>query len=109
MEADENDDYIHLPDRGIFRDRSKEFIDSEYGQYKRTLAQDLNRHAAVVLEGRTLDMDLGDIRTIAEALAKSKMASRMAVIEDLQTQNNLTFVPLLIKDPREYFHSQQAN
>ncbi|KAI3866666.1 hypothetical protein MKX03_034856 [Papaver bracteatum] len=128
MVADENDDYMHLPDRGIFRDGSKEFIDSEYGQYKRTLAQDLNRHAAVVLEGRTLDMDLGDTRTIAEALAKSKMsdlaaqisddkanhnrmerASRMAAIEDLQTQNNLTFVPLLIKDPREYFHSQQAN
>ncbi|KAI3977319.1 hypothetical protein MKX01_000232, partial [Papaver californicum] len=128
MEADEGDDYIHLPDHGIFRDGSKEFTDSEYEQYKRTLAQDLNRHAAVVLEGRTLDMELGDTRTLAEALAKSKKAelatqmsdekanhnrleraSRMAEIEDLQTPHNLPFAPLLIKDPREYFDSQQAN
>ncbi|KAI3923680.1 hypothetical protein MKW98_011310 [Papaver atlanticum] len=128
MEADEGDDYIHLPDHGIFRDGSKEFTDSEYEQYKRTLAQDLNRHAAVVLEGRTLDMELGDTRTVAEALAKSKKAdlatqmsdekanhnrseraSRMAEIEDLQTPNNLPFAPLHIKDPREYFDSQQAN
>ncbi|KAI3882427.1 hypothetical protein MKX03_013976 [Papaver bracteatum] len=128
MEADEGDDYIHLLDHGIFRDRSKEFIESEYEQYKRTLAQDLNRHAAVVLEGRTLDMGLGDTRTVAEALAKSKKvdfaaqisdekanhnrlerASQMAVIEDLQTPHNLPCAPLLIKDPREYFDSQQAN
>ncbi|KAI3968591.1 hypothetical protein MKW92_049179 [Papaver armeniacum] len=128
MEADENDDYMHLPGHGIFRDGSKEFIDSECKQYKRTLAQDLNRHGAVVLEGRTLDMDLGDTRTVAEALAKSKKsdlaaqisdekanqnrlvrASRMVLIEDLQTQNNLPFAPLLIKDPREYFHYRQAN
>ncbi|KAI3903705.1 hypothetical protein MKW98_032359 [Papaver atlanticum] len=117
MEADEGDDYIHLPDNGIFRDGCKE-----------TLAQDLNRHAAVVLEGRTLDMDLGDTRTVAEALAKSKKsdlaaqisdekanhnrlerASRMVVIEDLHTPHNLPFAPLLIKDPREYFDSQQVN
>ncbi|KAI3908153.1 hypothetical protein MKW98_029454 [Papaver atlanticum] len=112
----------------IFRDGSKKFTDSEYERYKRTLAQDLNRHAAVVLEGQTFDMDLGDTRTVAEALAKSKKsdlaaqisdenanhnrlerASRMAAIEDLQTQHNLPFAPLLIKDPREYFDSQQAN
>ncbi|KAI3973200.1 hypothetical protein MKW92_005959 [Papaver armeniacum] len=128
MEADEGDDYIHLLDHGIYRDGSKEFTDSEYDQYKRTLAQDLNRHAAVVLEGRTLDMGLGNTRTVAEALVKSKMAdfaaqisdekanhnrleraSRMAVIEDLQPPHNLPFAPLLIKDPREYFDSQQAN
>ncbi|KAI3871691.1 hypothetical protein MKW92_021748 [Papaver armeniacum] len=128
MEADENDDYMHLPGHGIFRDGSKVFIDSECKQYKRTLAQDLNRHGAVVLEGRTLDMDLGDTRTVAEALAKFKKsdlaaqisdekanqnrlerASRMVLIEDLQTQNNLPFAPLLINDPREYFYSRQAN
>ncbi|KAI3877867.1 hypothetical protein MKW92_017934 [Papaver armeniacum] len=128
MEADENDDYMHLPGHGIFRDGSKEFIDSECKQYKRTLAQDLNRHGAVVLEGRTLDMDPGDTRTVAEALAKSKKsdlaaqtsdeeadhnrlerASRMVVIEDLDTPHNLPFAPLLIKDPREYFDSQQVN
>ncbi|KAI3966335.1 hypothetical protein MKW92_027027 [Papaver armeniacum] len=111
MEADEGDDYIHLPDHGIFQ-----------------LAQDLNRHASVVLEGRTFDMDLGDTRTVAEALSKSKKsdlaaqisdekanhnhlerASRMVVIEDLHTPHNLPFTPLLIKDPMEYFDSQQAN
>ncbi|KAI3981108.1 hypothetical protein MKX01_032248 [Papaver californicum] len=81
----------------------REFTDSEYEQYKRTLAQDLNRHASVVLEGRTSDMELGDARTVAEALAMSKK------IEDLQTPHNLPFAHLLIKDPREYFDSQQAN
>ncbi|MCL7022975.1 hypothetical protein MKW94_004759, partial [Papaver nudicaule] len=35
-------------------------------------------------------------------------ASRMAEIEDLQTPHN-PFSPLLIKDPREYFNSQQDN
>ncbi|OVA05707.1 BSD [Macleaya cordata] len=128
MEADEGDDYIHLPDHGILRDGSKEITDTEYEQYRRTLAQDLNRHAAVVLEGRTLDVELGDTRTVAEALAKSKKAelateksddkanqerlervSRMAEIEDLQAPHNLPFAPLFIKDPREYFDSQQAN
>ncbi|KAI3842307.1 hypothetical protein MKW98_026097 [Papaver atlanticum] len=111
MEADEGDDYMHLLDHGIYRDGSKDFTDSEYEQYKRTLAQDLT------------DMQ----QTVAEALAKSKKAdlatqisdekanhnrleraSRMAEIEDLQTPHNLPFAPLLIKDPREYFGSQQA-
>ncbi|KAI3926323.1 hypothetical protein MKW92_016906 [Papaver armeniacum] len=128
MEADEGDDYIHLLDHGIYRDGSKEFTDSEYDQYKRTLAQDLNRHAAVVLEGRTLDMGLGDTRTVAEALAKSKMAdfaaqisdekanhnrleraSRMAVIEDLQPPHNLPFAPLLIQDPRTLGDTETIN
>ncbi|KAI3887969.1 hypothetical protein MKW92_036725 [Papaver armeniacum] len=124
MEADEGDDYIHLPDH----DGSKEFANSEYEKYNRTLAQDLNRHGAVVLEGRTLDMDSGDTRTVAESLSKYKKsdltaqisdekanhkrlkrAAQMVVIEDLHTPHNLPFAPLLIKDPREYFDSQQAN
>lgn len=95
---------------------------------KRTLLQDINRHAAVVLEGRTLDVELGDTRTVAEALARSKQAelatgssdenqnqerlervSRMTEIEDLQAPRSLPLAPLCIKDPREYFDSQQAN
>ncbi|KAF5179082.1 General transcription and dna repair factor iih subunit tfb1-1 [Thalictrum thalictroides] len=128
MEADQGDDYMHLPDHRIFRDGSKETIDTEYDEYKRTLAQNLNRHAAVVLEGRELDVELGDTRTVAEALSRYKQSeqatetsdenstlerlerlSRMTEIEDLQDSHNLPFASLCIKDPREYFDSQQAN
>ncbi|XP_010913638.1 general transcription and DNA repair factor IIH subunit TFB1-1 isoform X2 [Elaeis guineensis] len=127
MEADIGDDYIHLPDHGILRDGSKETADAENEFARRTLSQDLNRHAAVVLEGRALDVELGDTRTAAEALARSKQelsteisdektnqermekVSRMTEIEDLQAPCSLPFAPLCIKDPREYFDSQQAN
>ncbi|RWR91603.1 putative RNA polymerase II transcription factor B subunit 1-1 isoform X1 [Cinnamomum micranthum f. kanehirae] len=129
MEADEGDDYLHLPDHGILRDGIKERnTDVENELTKRTLLQDINRHAAVVLEGRTLDVELGDTRTVAEALARSKQAelatgssdenqnqerlervSRMTEIEDLQAPRSLPLAPLCIKDPREYFDSQQAN
>ncbi|XP_038974695.1 general transcription and DNA repair factor IIH subunit TFB1-1-like isoform X3 [Phoenix dactylifera] len=128
MEADLGDDYIHLPDHGILRDGSKETADAENELARRTLSQDLNRHATVVLEGRALDVELGDTRTAAEALARSKQAelctetsdektnqerlekvSRMTEIEDLQAPHSLPYAPLCIKDPREYFDSQQAN
>ncbi|KAF6141321.1 hypothetical protein GIB67_008498 [Kingdonia uniflora] len=114
---------------GIFRDGSKEAAaDSEYEQYRRSLSQDLNRHAAAVLEQSSLDVELGDTKTLAEALARSKQAelasetsdatanherskrvSQMAEIDDLQAPCNLPFAPLCIKDPREYFDSQQVN
>ncbi|XP_057983242.1 general transcription and DNA repair factor IIH subunit TFB1-1 isoform X2 [Malania oleifera] len=125
IEADQGDDYMHLPDHGII---SKEIIESEYDQYKRTLSQDLNRHSAVVLEGRALDVELRDTRTVAEALARSKQVElaneasdgsnsqerqektyRMAKIDDLQAPRELPFAPLFIKDPRDYFDSQQVN
>ncbi|XP_074591941.1 general transcription and DNA repair factor IIH subunit TFB1-1-like [Curcuma longa] len=127
MEADSSDDYIHLSDHGILRDGSKETIDSENDFARRTLAQDVNRHAAVVLEGRALDIELGDTRTVAEALARSKQASsadtpdenanlerqeraaRMTEIEDLQASRSLPYASLCIKDPREYFDFQQVN
>ncbi|KAL5725238.1 hypothetical protein ACHQM5_008402 [Ranunculus cassubicifolius] len=128
MEADVGDDYMHLPDHGILRDGTKENLDTEYNEYKRTLQQNLNRHAAVVLDGRSSDVPLGDTQTVAQALSRSKQAelatepseetarlarsqrvSRMAEIDDLQDTNNLPFAPLYIKDPREYFDSQQAN
>ncbi|GAB4850692.1 General transcription and DNA repair factor IIH subunit TFB1-1 [Ancistrocladus abbreviatus] len=128
MEADQGDDYTHLPDHGIPRDGSKEVSDSPYEQYKRNLLQDLNRHAAVVLEGRAVDVELGDTRSVAEALAKSKQIelaneatdmnsnqaqsdriSRMTEIEDLQAPHEPPLAPLCIKDPRDYFYSQQAN
>ncbi|KAG9448790.1 hypothetical protein H6P81_008755 [Aristolochia fimbriata] len=128
MAADVGDDYLHLPDHGILRDGIKESNDAEHEHYKRTLSQDLNRHAAVVLEGRTLDVELGDTRTVAEALARSKQGelsaeasddnaswrqservSRMTEIEDLQGPRGLPIASLCIKDPRDYFDSQQAN
>uniref|UniRef100_A0A6V7QSZ5 BSD domain-containing protein n=1 Tax=Ananas comosus var. bracteatus TaxID=296719 RepID=A0A6V7QSZ5_ANACO len=115
MEADVGDDYIHLPDHGIFRDGSKETMDADYEIARRTLSQDLNRHAAVVLEGRALDVELGDTRTVAEALARSKQesssdlpdenvnmerlakVSRMTKIDDLQAPRSLPYAPLCIK------------
>uniref|UniRef100_A0A7N0TZN6 BSD domain-containing protein n=1 Tax=Kalanchoe fedtschenkoi TaxID=63787 RepID=A0A7N0TZN6_KALFE len=128
MEADAGDDYIHLPDHGIFRESFQESSDTQYGQYKRSFAQDINRHAAVVLEGKATDVALGDTRAVAEALAKTKQVdlanevtgddadpdrirkiTRMTEIEDLQAAPEPPLAPLCIKDPREYFDSQQAN
>ncbi|ONK79246.1 uncharacterized protein A4U43_C01F4410 [Asparagus officinalis] len=127
MEADLGDDYLHLPDHGILRDGTKEVVDTDNELSKRSISQDLNRHAAVVLEGRPLDMELGDTRTVAEALARSRQAesnetsdenedlerlervSRMTEIEDLQGPQNLPYAPLCIKDPHEYFDCQLAN
>ncbi|KAK7343973.1 hypothetical protein VNO77_13137 [Canavalia gladiata] len=123
MEADQGDDYTHLPDHGIFRDGSKEISEAQNSMYKRTLLQDLNRQGAVVLEGKTLDMDMEHPRAVAEILARRKQESdgvieeeerrnrisQMTQIEDLQSQDNHSYAPLCIKDPRDYFDSQQAN
>lgn len=122
LEADLGDDYIHLPDHGIFRDGGKEITESHNEQCRRTLSQDLNRQGAVVLEGRTIDVDLEDPRTVAEALVRSRHAvegnekqigldriARMTAIEDLQAPHSYPFAPLCIKDPRDYFDAQQAN
>ncbi|KAJ3679186.1 hypothetical protein LUZ60_017197 [Juncus effusus] len=129
MEADIGDDYLHLPDHGILRDGYKEMAETESEVSKRSLSQDLNRHAAVVLEGRTLDVELGDTRAVAEALARSKQelsagdksdennvnierqerVSRMTEIDDLQAPHEPPYASLCIKDPREYFDAQQAN
>ncbi|XP_058208888.1 general transcription and DNA repair factor IIH subunit TFB1-1-like isoform X2 [Rhododendron vialii] len=134
MEADEGDDYIHLPDHGMSRDGSDNATDSQYDEYRRSLSQVLNRHGAVVLEGRSIDVESGDTRSVAEALARSKQVelangasdgmvnqerleriSQLAEIEDLQASRDLPLAPLFIKvclldqDPREYFDSQQAN
>ncbi|KAL5220995.1 hypothetical protein ABZP36_025708 [Zizania latifolia] len=127
MEADAGDDYIHLPGHGIIHDGSKETNDTDSDFARRTLSQDLNRHAAVVLEGRSSDVELTNTNTVAEALAKSKKelpsssasddsnherlakVARMTEIEDLQGPRSLPYAPLCIKDPREYFDSQQAN
>ncbi|EXB51046.1 hypothetical protein L484_023748 [Morus notabilis] len=122
MEADLGDDYTHLPDHGIFRDGTKEISETQHEQYMRTLSQDLNRQGAVVLEGRTVDVDLEDPRTVAEALVRSRQEldgdktqerldrlSRMTDIEDLREPLDHPFAPLCIKDPRDYFDAQQAN
>lgn len=43
---------LGMQDHGILRDGSKEAVDNESELARRTLSQDLNRHATVVLEGR---------------------------------------------------------
>ncbi|KAF2290126.1 hypothetical protein GH714_002930 [Hevea brasiliensis] len=118
MEADQGDDYTHLPDHGIVRDGSKEITDSQNEPYMRTLLQDLNRHSAVVLAGTAIDDEqLKDTQTVAEALIQSKQGhktaneeddgnasqeklnriSKMMEIEDLQGSNDLPLAPLCIK------------
>ncbi|GJN39652.1 hypothetical protein PR202_gb28784 [Eleusine coracana subsp. coracana] len=117
MVADAGDEYIHPQDHGT---------DSELAW--RTLSQDLNRHAAAVLEGRSLDTEIVDTKTVAEALAMSRKESYSSIasdhersikvahlteMEDLQVQQNIQYglliAPLFIKDPREYIYSHQAN
>ncbi|GAB2294286.1 hypothetical protein Dimus_028498 [Dionaea muscipula] len=77
---------------------------------------------------KTIDVELGDTQTVAEALARSKKielanegydthssqaqmerVSRMTEIEDLQATHDPPLAPLSIKDPRDYFYSQQTN
>ncbi|CAI9115680.1 OLC1v1016655C1 [Oldenlandia corymbosa var. corymbosa] len=128
MEADEGDDYTHLPDHGLSRGDEKEVLEPQYEPFKRSFSQYLNQHAAIVLQGRVVDVESGDTRSVAEALARTKQAelakdvsdvdmdharlervSRMAEIEDLQAPSEPPVAPLSIKDPRDYFDSQQAN
>ncbi|VAI75934.1 unnamed protein product [Triticum turgidum subsp. durum] len=115
MEADAGDDYIHLLDHGILRDGSRDTTDTDSELARRTLSQDLNRHAAVVLEGRSTDIESTDTKTVAEALARSKKepppssvaddasherlvkVARMTEIEDLQAPRSLPYAPLCIK------------
>uniref|UniRef100_A0A1J3DM19 Putative RNA polymerase II transcription factor B subunit 1-1 n=1 Tax=Noccaea caerulescens TaxID=107243 RepID=A0A1J3DM19_NOCCA len=128
MEADQGDDYTRLMGHGIQRDGTNDVVEPQNEQFKRSLLQDLNRHAAVVLEGRNIDVDSEDTRIVAEALARAKQVSkadgestkdanqerlarmsRAAEMEDLQAPQNFPLAPLSIKDPRDYFESQQGN
>jgi transcription initiation factor TFIIH subunit 1 len=131
-------------------------VEPQNDQFKRSLLQDLNRHAAVVLEGRSIDVESEDTRIVAEALTRVKQGmmfhsakqchafyssdlaihlyftpllvskadgettkdanqerlermSRVAGMEDLQAPQNFPLAPLSIKDPRDYFESQQGN
>lgn len=49
-----------MQDHGLSRDVSKDLTDSQYDLYKRSFLQDLNRHAAVVLEGRSVGDNLNN-------------------------------------------------
>ncbi|KAL6176387.1 hypothetical protein ACLB2K_053021 [Fragaria x ananassa] len=122
MEADQGDDYTHIPDHGIFRDGNKGMTEQQNEQYRRTLSQDLNRQGAVVLQGRNLGADPEDPRSIAEALMLSRedpsdsdaqkrldRITRMTEIDDLRESHDHPVAPLCIKDPRDYFDTQQAS
>ncbi|XP_042039898.1 general transcription and DNA repair factor IIH subunit TFB1-1-like isoform X2 [Salvia splendens] len=128
IEADKGDDYTHLPDHGLVRDETKDVLDPRYEPYRRSFSQDLNQHSAVVLQGRVVDAELTEPRDVAEALTRKMQAelsedklntnfekelsnrmSRSAELEDLQGPRDPAVAPLSIKDPRDYFDSQQAN
>ncbi|VVA21384.1 PREDICTED: general mRNAion factor IIH [Prunus dulcis] len=121
MEADQGDDYTHLPDHGIIF-----FRDVVYKR-RRTLSQDLNRQGAVVLQGRSIvEVDLEDTSSVAEAFnimrSREEEADKSGVqerfgriartteMEDVQEPHHLPVAQLLcMKDPRDYFDTQQAN
>lgn len=105
-------------DHGISCDGIKEVAESQshYDQYKRKLLQDVSRHAAVVLEGWSIDVELGDTRTVAKALARSRRVElaneglytnfnqeqlnrifRMIEIKDLQAPHEPPLAPLCIR------------
>uniref|UniRef100_A0A0D3CNV5 BSD domain-containing protein n=1 Tax=Brassica oleracea var. oleracea TaxID=109376 RepID=A0A0D3CNV5_BRAOL len=115
MVADQGDDYSHIMD----------LVEPQNDQFgRRSLSQDINRHSAAVLEGRCIDVESDDSRTIAEALTLAKQVSkatkdayqerleklsRAIVMEDLKEPQNFSFVPLsTFYDPRDYFESQQG-
>ncbi|BBN17383.1 transcription initiation factor TFIIH subunit 1 [Marchantia polymorpha subsp. ruderalis] len=128
MAADVGDDYTHLPGHGIYRDGTKEDVEYNTGAKVRSIMNDINRHAAVVLEGRPLDGLSGaeDTATVAHALALAQQAQAvsekaedaeqkrlerlrsMTVNEDLMGPQEAPHVPLCIQDPRKYFDSQAA-
>ncbi|KAE9456560.1 hypothetical protein C3L33_11489, partial [Rhododendron williamsianum] len=135
MEADEGDDYIHLPDHGMSRDGSDYATDSQYDEYRRnqvfaafsalfsrTFFANVDWDSAGGLFPRlcfvnsNTDVELGDTRSVAEALARSKQVelangasdgmvnqerleriSQLAEIEDLQASRDLPLAPLFIK------------
>ncbi|XP_020880089.1 probable RNA polymerase II transcription factor B subunit 1-3 isoform X2 [Arabidopsis lyrata subsp. lyrata] len=115
-------------DHGIQRYGTNDVVEPLNDQLRRSLLQDLNRHAAVVLEGRCIDVESEGTRIVAEALTRAKQVSkadgeitkdanqerleRMSLateMEDLQAPQNFPLAPLSIKDPRDYFESQQGN
>ncbi|KAL0697091.1 hypothetical protein Bca4012_064271 [Brassica carinata] len=61
MVVDQRDDYTHT-------------MNDKFG--RRSLLQDINRHSAAVLEGRCIDVESDDSRTIAEALTPAKQVSK---------------------------------
>ncbi|XP_010463493.1 PREDICTED: probable RNA polymerase II transcription factor B subunit 1-1 [Camelina sativa] len=110
MEADEGDDYSHLMDHGIQRDGTMDVVEPQNDQFKRSLLQDLNRHAAVVLEGRSIDVDSEDTRVVAEALTRVKqgLMFHLKIADSIQVFSSLTRTistakNIIGKNPRESF------
>eukprot|EP00271_Cylindrocystis_brebissonii_P008375 TRINITY_DN2258_c0_g1_i1.p1 TRINITY_DN2258_c0_g1~~TRINITY_DN2258_c0_g1_i1.p1 ORF type:complete len:674 (-),score=150.31 TRINITY_DN2258_c0_g1_i1:448-2469(-) len=134
MAADDADDYTSSGSHGILRDGAKEagsgFEATKKGS--RRIFREINRHAAVVLEGRFLDDDVSDAQTVAMALAAraredANQASGHGEAanpeEELRREDRLReatemddllgalpppVVPLRIQDPRRYFDNQTS-
>ncbi|ESQ30903.1 hypothetical protein EUTSA_v10011448mg [Eutrema salsugineum] len=108
----------HAGDDTLSMDQCMDVAEPHKDLFKRrSLAQDIDRHGAAVLEGRSIDVESEDSRIVAEALTRVKHASKAtkdaeqerlekmsrALMEDLQAPKNFAF------DPRDYFESQQGN
>eukprot|EP00897_Mesotaenium_endlicherianum_P003253 jgi/Mesen1/2956/ME000176S01996 len=128
------DDYDDLTStlggHGVWRDGTDEGpLAGEGSKRKRSVVAELNRHAAVVLEGRFLDDDEGDTKAVAEFMAarslqaaqddtggddaeaskaRAERARQMTEIDDLEKRKAPAHIPLRIQDPRKYFDAQAA-
>eukprot|EP00850_Spirogloea_muscicola_P004327 SM000018S03692 [mRNA] locus=s18:873862:880015:+ [translate_table: standard] len=125
MAADDADDYLRAAGHGLPEEDRRE----KSGGARRSIFQDLNRHAAVVLDGRPLGVEVTDAEAAALALKESlevrlresdaqeaavddkhrkERVEEMTEMEDLQGPQPDSTVPLLIQDPRKYFDAQEA-
>ncbi|KAK7855540.1 general transcription and dna repair factor iih subunit tfb1-1, partial [Quercus suber] len=119
METDQGDDYMHLPDRGIFHDGTSNSRELSckilIPKVKLFLKEELWITLVIILH---VDVELEDPRTVAEALAREESdeyakqerldrISRMTEMEDLQAPHDHPLAPLCIEDPRDYFDFQQ--
>jgi transcription initiation factor TFIIH subunit 1 len=124
MAADSNDDYLSISGHGVVRDGMKESMESTESTRKHSIVHGINRHAAVVLDGRPLDTELTDTATVAHAVARAQQMEsaeaetdtefqkrrmervhQMTEMDDLKGPSSSSFVPLTIQDPRKYFDS----
>ncbi|GAQ84341.1 transcription initiation factor TFIIH subunit 1 [Klebsormidium nitens] len=127
MAADQADDYYQSTSGyGLLRDGGKEAGPSRESAKKRKIAHDINRHAAVVLDGRPAGEDIKDPAAAAAAVNAARAAAQLAGsraengdpareqrwheklqeatdMPDLHPQPQAPAVPLRIEDPRRYF------
>ncbi|KAJ6353815.1 hypothetical protein OIU76_002774 [Salix suchowensis] len=85
-------------DHGIVCDGGKEITELQHELYRRTLSQNLDRHATAVLQGAPVGQNTSNEE--ADINANQDRLSRflkMMEIDDLQASSDLPLTPLSIK------------